>query len=94
METQDISKNPGNGNILIYQSEDGRILMSEWNKRLCGSHNNSCASYTRPVNQTSASMSSIFSRTVSWTSFQLFGNSEQPLHVTYIHRGNRADSTY
>ena len=24
METQDISKNPGNGNILIYQSEDGR----------------------------------------------------------------------
>lgn len=24
METQDISKNPGNGDILIYQSEDGR----------------------------------------------------------------------
>ena len=24
METQDISKNPNNGNILIYQSEDGR----------------------------------------------------------------------
>ncbi len=24
METQDINKNPGNGDILIYQSEDGR----------------------------------------------------------------------
>ena len=67
METQDISKNLGNGDILIYQSEDGRILMSVWNKRPCGSHNNSCASYTRPVNLTSVNISSIFLRTENWT---------------------------